>query len=754
MIHRDDGFFLNSNSSRARIKEAENARKNRAEIVKAHSHGKVSRRDLIKMGLITTGGLLAPIHGLNPFVKSVYGEVPTGTAPSPLFGVQPFSTPMPRFDVARRIPNPLTGGLTPVPQAQSNQTQQPLDPALVGGQTGLTGPIEGRPPGPIWAHQRFSQFLPQVGYETSQAQATTNPGSSVPGGYNPQVASQFNSGIDSTQPIPLKFHPGFPTQAPNSVWTFNGTIPPYLVQGRYGEPILLRHHNRLPADVTQNNGFGRHTISTHEHNGHHGAENDGFTGAFFFPNQFYDYHWPIVLAGHFSVNTDATDPRAGSPDDSGGINKVPGDWHETMSTHWFHDHMFTFTSQNVYKGNAAMFNIYSALDRGNEAINDGINLQLPSGTAKSFGNLEYDVNLMFNEKAFDAEGQLFMDIFQFDGFIGDVMCVNLTYRPYFEVERRKYRFRILNASVSRFFKYGLSDGSPMIQIANDGNLLPSPVVQTMSDEQGIAERYDWVIDFSRYNIGDKVWMVNVAEHNDGKKPANDLSLSDALAGKSNDPCVGKFLEFRIVRNPATPDVSKVPSVLIPNPDLSSIPVARERTFTFGSGASQPLSADDPAAFTTGAGGQTGPWGVRTGNGPMLNASFGRVSAAPAFGTREVWTLQNGGGGWDHPIHIHFEEGQILARNGSASNVPAWEKGRKDVYRLRPGGSVTLTMQFRDWGGMFMEHCHNTVHEDNAMLVRWEIDDGGTPFLRPLPTPIANPTGVTFVAPDDIAPTAF
>ena len=48
------------------------------------------------------------------------------------------------------------------------------------------------------------------------------------------------------------------------------------------------------------------------------------------------------------------------------------------------------------------------------------------------------------------------------------------------------------------------------------------------------------------------------------------------------------------------------------------------------------------------------------------------------------------------------------------------------------------MQFRDWGGMFMEHCHNTVHEDNAMLLRWEIDNGGAPFLRPLPTPIPTP----------------
>jgi FtsP/CotA-like multicopper oxidase with cupredoxin domain len=760
MSHREDGFFLSEKASKARIREAENARKNRAEILKAFSQGKVTRRELVKWGLITAGGALAPIHGLNPFVNSAYAsggsgsggqDIPTGAPPSPLFGVQPFSTPMPRFDVIPRGTNPLGGDLTPVPQAQSNQTQQPLDPALVGGQTGLTGPIEGRPPGPIWAHQRFTQFTPQVSVEMSQAQAQTN---TV---YNPGVASNLNSGIDPTQPLPLKFHPGFPTQAPNSVWTFNGTIPPKLVMARYGEPLLFRHHNRLPADVTQNNGFGRNTISTHEHNGHHGAENDGFTGAFFFPNQFYDYHWPVVLAGIFSgINETATDPRAGSPADNGGINKVPGDWHETMSTHWFHDHMFTFTSQNVYKGNAAMFNIYSALDRGDETVNDGVNLRLPSGSSngKGWGNLDYDVNLMFNEKAFDANGQLFMDIFQFDGFLGDLMCVNLTYKPFFEVERRKYRFRILNASVSRFFKYGLSDGSPMIQIGNDGNLLPTPVVQAVSDEQGIAERYDWVIDFSRYNIGDKVWMVNVAEHRNGKKPNSDLTIAQALAGQSNDPCVGKFLEFRIVRNPATPDVSQVPAVLIPNPDLSNIPVARQRTFTFGSGASQPLSPDDPAAFTLGAGNQPGPWGVITDKGQMLNASFGRVSAAPGFNTREVWTLQNGGGGWDHPIHIHFEEGQILARNGSAANVPAWEKGRKDVYRLRPGGSVTITMQFRDWGGMYMEHCHNTVHEDNAMLVRWEIDNGGAPFMRPLPTPIATPQGVTFVAPDDIAPTAF
>jgi FtsP/CotA-like multicopper oxidase with cupredoxin domain len=702
-----DGFFLSENSSKARLREAEEARKNRSEIVKAYSQGTVSRRDLVKWGLITAGGALAPIHGLNPFVNSAFasGGVngPTGAPPSPGLNGLAFTQPMLRFETLDRQP---IASCNPVCTEQANQTPIACAQELGGG----FGPMEGRPPGPDWAHQRFNEFAPQIYIEATQEGAKVN--------------------TKNGQSIHPKFHPNLPDQGPLAMWTFNGTIPPKLAIGRYGEPIIFRHHNQLPADVTKNGGFGRHTISTHEHNGHHGAENDGFTGAFFFPGQFYDYHWPIILAGHDSINVDATDPRAGSPTDAGGINKVPGDWHETMSTHWFHDHMFSFTSQNVYKGNAAMFNLYSALDRGNEELNDGVNLRLPSGSSKSWGNLDYDINLMLADKAWDANGQLFFDIFQLDGFIGDVMTVNLCYKPFFEVERRKYRFRILNASVSRFFKVALSDGSPMIQIANDGNLLPQPVVLTQLDEQGIAERYDIVIDFSRYNLGDKVWMMNLCEHQDGKKPSKDVSLSDALGGKSSDPCVGKIMEFRITKNPAKPDLSQVPAQMIPNPDLSKIPVVRERTFEFGSGAKSLTDPNDKD-----------PWGVKTDGGTMLQADYGRVSAAPTPGTREIWTLKNAGAGWDHPIHIHFEEGQILARNGSAANVPAWEKGRKDVYRLRPGGSVTLTMQFREFYGMFMEHCHNTVHEDHAMLVRWELDRG----LVPMPTPMPTPQGVGYIA---------
>jgi len=264
-------IYLPENASKARVREAENARKNRAEIVKAYSHGKVSRRDLIKWGLISGAGALAPIHGLNPFVSSAYADggsgIPTGAPASPLFGVQKFTQPMPRFDVLPR--NPLST-LSPVPEAEANQTLQPVDPALGGG----FGPIEGRPPGPIWAHQQFNLLPPQVAIESTMEGAKPN---TV---YNPGVASDFNSGIDASAPFAPRFHPDLPDQGPLALWTYMGTLPPKLMQVRYGgDAVLFRLHNKLPADVTQNGGFGRHTISTHEHNGHHGAENDGFTGA-------------------------------------------------------------------------------------------------------------------------------------------------------------------------------------------------------------------------------------------------------------------------------------------------------------------------------------------------------------------------------------------------------------------------------------------------------------------------------------------
>ena len=225
-----------------------------------------------------------------------------------------------------------------------------------------------------------------------------------------------------------------------------------------------------------------------------------------------------------------------------------------MSTHWFHDHMFSFTAQNVYKGNAGMFNIYSGLDRGAEDIPSterrastcGCRAARASATGKSWGNLDYDVNLMLADKAWDRDGQLEFDIFDFDGFLGDVMTVNLCYKPFLEVEPRKYRFRILNASVSRFFKLALSDGSPIIQIANDGNLLPhagrAHRARRTGHRRALRHRHRLLAVHDRARrCGWSTWPSTRT----ARRPSAISRSRRRSRGDSDDPCVGRFLEFRV-----------------------------------------------------------------------------------------------------------------------------------------------------------------------------------------------------------------
>ncbi|RMF99058.1 MAG: hypothetical protein D6727_01090, partial [Gammaproteobacteria bacterium] len=604
----------------------------------------------------------------------------------------------------------------------------------------------------------------------------------------------------STAGLPVVFHPLMPAQDDTNLWTFDGVLPPRLLKTRYGEPVLFRHYNALPIDEATNAGFGLHTITTHEHNGHNAGESDGSPLAFFFPGQFYDYHWPQILARHDSVNTDATDPRAAMPCEPGevvtislpgnnppstwthqtkvcpasGTVNIPGDYRETMSTHWFHDHMLDYTAQNVYKGNAAMYNIYSAIDRGHENFNchyadpaNNVNLCLPSGTALSWGNRDYDVNLVIADKAWGQDpnqpGQLWFNIFNTDGFLGDRVLVNWLYKPYFEVRARRYRFRILNGSVSRFFKLTIIDEAgnrvPFHLIANDGNIMehaiPFPNAQSQDlPTQAIAERYDIIVDFSGFNEGDKLYLVNLLPHKDGTGPEKQpVLLADLLNGtyqpdaidpvtgaRLGDPAVGKILEFRVKAYSGT-DTSMDPTAyepgglqMIPLPGFTGAELAgaKHRTFSFGPG--------NPGAT------DSAPWVIATDGGQGLSMNGSRLSAAPDIGGVEVWHIENAGGGpWDHPVHVHFEEGQILKRDGL--DPPIWEQwARKDVFRVGRGPdtsrTVTVAYRFSEFSGTYVEHCHNTQHEDHAMMLRWDIENPGT--LLPIPAPIPAWNGVTYV----------
>jgi FtsP/CotA-like multicopper oxidase with cupredoxin domain len=482
---------------------------------------------------------------------------------------------------------------------------------------------------------------------------------------------------------------------------------------------------------------------------------------------------------------------------------IRGDWRETMSSHWFHDHMLEFTAQNVYKGGSAKMNYYSALDRGNEAVADGVNLRLPSGTELPWGNRDYDVNLLVADKAWDREGQLWFNIFNLDGFLGDQVLTNWLYKPWFEVRARSYRFRILNGATSRYFTIALvhqvqgaggeipgPPGSglsynrvPFHLIANDGNIMEHAIPfdgrldldgdGDLLDHRGqlptlgIAERYDIVVDFARHGIraGDRLYFINVLEHRDGQKPEGRIPLEAILSGAYNprtqdvdgdgvadvwvggDPAVGRFLELRVVAY-AGQDSSMDPrnfepggQTMIPltidrddSADQARLAQARHRTFEFVRGG----GATDEA-----------PWTIQTDRGPL---AFGmdprRISAAPQLasgpteagfageGTLEIWRIE-GVGGWSHPVHVHFEEGIILRRGDAPP--PEWERwARKDIYRVGPEDdsttSVVMAIRFREFAGTYMEHCHNTQHEDHAMLLRWDLEHPGQVLLMPAPLP--------------------
>jgi FtsP/CotA-like multicopper oxidase with cupredoxin domain len=485
-----------------------------------------------------------------------------------------------------------------------------------------------------------------------------------------------------------------------------------------------------------------------------------------------------------------------------------------MSTHWFHDHMMAFTAQNVYKGNAVMMNYYSALDRGNEALQDGVNLRFPSGSAMPWGNRDYDVNLVIADKAWDANGQLWFNPFNTDGFLGDQILVNWQYQPKLKVRARSYRFRILNGSVSRYFKFAVvreiagSSGEfkgpsgsnvsyarvPFHMIANDGNIMEHAVPfdgtldlngdGDLKDNngimplQGIAERYDIIINFAKNGIkaGDKLYFVNLMEHQTGKGPNQAISLADVLSEKykavikqtskgpqwdKGDPVVGKFMQLLVqpysgqdlsmdpvAYEPAKPGkaagLKMIPLTLDRNAvaDQAKLKDARHREFIFG-------RSD---------GTDTTPWTIKTDGGFGYSMDPRRINAAPQLaneatqggfsgdGTLEVWKIKNGGNGWSHPVHVHFEEGIVLSRDGKAP--PEWEKwARKDVYRIGPDADsseeVEMAIRFREFAGTYMEHCHNTQHEDSSMLLRWDLEHPGQ--FQVMPTPLPGWDGVEYVA---------
>ncbi|WP_177412367.1 multicopper oxidase family protein [Pseudomonas cavernicola] len=472
------------------------------------------------------------------------------------------------------------------------------------------------------------------------------------------------------------FHPAYP---PQRIWGYEGTTPGATSPGptifaRYGRPILCRIRNQLPQNHV---GFGTPEISTHLHNLHTPSESDGFAGDYYSANKagptltapgaFKDHFYPNIYAGYDQLQNHIGDPN------------------EALGTLFYHDHTMDFTSPNIVRGLFGFYFIFDPLDSGNERDPTPGALRLPSHP--------YDYPLSFADKRFDANGILFYDQVNPDGVLGDKVCVNGYIEPVLRVAARKYRFRLLNVGPSRFYGLSLVTASNVRQtftyIANDGNLLPAPLLNQTLVSFSVAERADIVVDFSRYPIGTELYLINRLRQDNTRGP-------DGTGIGSNGP---RILKFIVDRFPPQQDLSQVPAALRPLPPLSlaEIAAARVRRWDFDH--------------------DRGVWVI---NDRLFNVN--RASALIPQGAAEVWELINDDDGWQHPIHIHFEEGRIISKTREGKNVPVplHERGRKDVYLLGEDETVRVFIRFRDFNGKYLMHCHNLIHEDHAMMLRFDI----------------------------------
>jgi FtsP/CotA-like multicopper oxidase with cupredoxin domain len=535
------------------------------------------------------------------------------------------------------------------------------------------------PPDPR-AHQRYEEFPPQKFYEIHERELTNWQYHPDP----PYAAGSVSWGFQSVNDDPSKPSPSTPG-------------PTYAAH--YGEPVLVRRFNDLPPVGQAKVHFALPSTTSHLHNAHTASESDGYPMDWIDTGEFWDHHYANFPAGH--------DPL------------------QKLTTLWYHDHRMDFTAANVYAGLAGFYLLFDEDDTGDE--NTG--WHLPSFP-------KYDIPLLIQDIRFeviDGVAQPHFDAWNTDGMLGDCMTVNRRIMPRFAVEARKYRFRILNGGPSRFYELVLRDErgsgqSPSFTIiTGDGNFLPKPVV-SKSIFLGVAQRVDVILDFSKYKPGEHVYLHNRLEQLNGAGP------SGALMDIREDPRTF-LLRFDVVAATGE-DKSSVPKEFRPWPRIDLAEVKRERVFTFDY--------------------QGGLWTV---NSQVMDPN--RIDAGIDQGSAEIWTFRNGGRTWSHPIHSHFVEFLFLAINGlpyseqaiqdisaedaegrnldleeapkAFTTVGTFMGGRRrDVAILLPSDELKLIMRWPDFLGKYIMHCHNVVHEDHAMMIRWDIMEPGKGFEHPRP----------------------
>ncbi len=555
----------------------------------------------------------------------------------------------------------------------------------------IAEPVSGSlypPPNPC-AHQRYAEFAPVKCY------------------------------LDREQEFLWYFHSDPPYDKGSWSWGINGHSPGPTYHAHYFEPILVRRFNDLLPLQRTNLSFALPSTTRHLHNAHTASESDGDPSDWIDTGDFWDHHYPNIPATKLNVETCARefDPR------------------EKLTTLWYHDHRMDFTAANLYAGLLGFYFLFDDQDSGDENDLNPKSWRLPSG--------DYDIPLVLQDLSFDADGQLVFDTSMGEGVLGDRFTVNRKIQPNFRVARRKYRFRILNAGPSRFYELFLHKGEHedadepdelFLVITGDGNFQPEPL-EAPSIMMGVAQRVDVIVDFSNYKAGDYLYLENRLHQHHGHGP------DGRCLNEPEEIRMHRLMRFEVTGGEVE-DPSQIPDFFRPFPEVDPATAVRERTWEFDYDG-----------------------GLWTVNNRAMDPH--RVDAGIDRDSAEIWTFRNNGNSWHHPIHSHLSEFITLEIDGipvlpdrvqiraqprsledfqqvftktayggpyvCGSNVlrgPFCGGFRRDIALLGPRTEMKVFMQWPDFLGRYVLHCHNVVHEDHAMMVRWDVLPPGRGFCEP------------------------
>ena len=287
--------------------------------------------------------------------------------------------------------------------------------------------------------------------------------------------------------------PGYKTK----IFGYNGTFPGPYLDVHAGTPMIVHQTNQLPVPIV-----------THLHGGLTPPSDDGFPTDLVFPKALADMANPGTAAPMAGM-----DGMPAMADPLAHLTAVQRDYvfplDQRAATLWYHDHRMDFSGVQVWRG---LFGLCVVRDAEDDK------LPLPKG--------EREIPLMIADRAFDADGQLIypekdptllgkpsMDTSIAAGAQGDVILVNGAPWPFLEVAAVKYRLRLVNASNARRYELkldGPGGGGQFVQVGSDGGLLAAPVTHSTL-HMSPAERFDVVVDFSKYPVGSTVTLKNAAD---------------------------------------------------------------------------------------------------------------------------------------------------------------------------------------------------------------------------------------------------